>query len=174
MGRKKKVKEVAGVPYTNEEIQEISEIIPAEVEEIESLKDKNLRLMAEMENIRKNALKEKSNYMKYKNESIGKDLLTVVDDFERSLDSFNKNENIDPSLIEGVLLIYNKLITTLSKNSITKMVINEAEEFNADIHEAVSMIPAGEEMHNKIIAITENGYMLADKIIRYPKVVVGQ
>lgn len=180
MGRKKKENKVEPkleTVYTPEEIQDWDEVVPAVEEEIASLKDKNLRLMAEMDNIRKNAFKDKQAYIKYKNESIGKDLLTVIDDFERCLQSFEKIT--EPSeetslLMEGVKLIYNKLINTLSRNSITKMDIKEGDVFNADQHEAVSMIPAGEEMHNKIIAVTEHGYILADKVIRYPKVVVGQ
>lgn len=179
MGRKKKNQ----FAYTPEERAEMETIKPAIVEdidnltaEIDSLKDKNLRLMAEMENVRKNALKDKQSYIKYKNESIAKDILPVVDDFERCLQNMPKSEDETiTGIINGVNIIYNKLLSALTKNSIEKMHVSEGDTFNVDMHDAVSMLAAGEDMSGKIVAITEPGYTLAgDKVLRYTKVVVGQ
>lgn len=132
------------------------------------LQDKNLRLLAEMDNVRKNAQKQRQDYMRYKNEDIARDLLGIMDDFERSLKA------LDEESAEGVKLIFNKFKSTLSKYGVKPMTIEEGADFNTDFHEAVSVIAAGEEMKNKVIAVTDTGYMYYDKVLRYAKVVVGQ
>lgn len=180
MGRKKKETKPT---FTEEEIELMKSVKNTTEETIETLenqikeyKDKNLRLMADIDNVRKNALKDKQSYVKYKNEALGKDLLAVIDDIERCIANSPKdtdNEQVK-NIVDGITLIYNKFISVLNKNSISKMNINEGDLFNVDQHEAVSMIPAGEDMHQKVVAVTEPGYMIADKIMRYAKVVVGQ
>lgn len=143
----------------NEELQE----------SVAELKDKNLRQLAEMDNIRKNALKQRQDYMKYKYEGIAGDLLEVLDNFDRCIKNIE-----DESSKEGVTLIKNQLLSIFSKNGIKPMTINEGDEFNTDYHEAVSAVDAGEEMKNKIVAVTDTGYTYSDKVLRYAKVVVGQ
>lgn len=143
----------------NEELQE----------SVAELKDKNLRQLAEMDNIRKNALKQRQDYMKYKYEGIAGDLLGVLDNFDRCIKNIE-----DESAKEGVTLIKNQLLSIFSKNGIKPMTINEGDEFNTDYHEAVSVVDAGEEMKNKIVAVTDTGYTYSDKVLRYAKVVVGQ
>ena len=136
---------------------------------VSELKDKNLRQLAEMDNIRKNALKQRQDYMKYKYEGIAGDLLEVIDNFDRCINNIK-----DESTKEGVTLIKNQLLSIFAKNSIKPMIINEGDEFNTDYHEAVSVVDAGEEMKNKIVAVTDTGYTYSDKVLRYAKVVVGQ
>ena len=138
-------------------------------ESVAELKDKNLRQLAEMDNIRKNALKQRQDYMKYKYEGIAGDLLEVLDNFDRCIKNIE-----DESIKEGVTLIKNQLLSIFSKNGIKPMTINEGDEFNTDYHEAVSVVDAGEEMKNKIVAVTDTGYTYSDKVLRYAKVVVGQ
>ena len=138
-------------------------------QEISELKDKNLRQLAEMDNIRKNAAKQRQDYIKYKYNGIAGDLLEVLDNFDRCLKNIE-----DDSIKEGVSLIKNQLLSVFAKNGIKPMEIKEGDEFNTDYHEAVSVIDAGEEMKNKVVAVTDTGYMYSDKVLRYAKVIVGQ
>jgi molecular chaperone GrpE len=149
-----------------EQLQKENEELQQSVEE---LKDKNLRQLAEMDNIRKNALKQRQDYMKYKYEGIASDLLGVLDNFDRCIKNIE-----DEATKEGVTLIKNQLLSVFSKNSIKPMTINEGDEFNTDYHEAVSVVDAGEDMKGKIVAVTDTGYTYSDKVLRYAKVVVGQ
>lgn len=149
-----------------EQLQKENEELQQSVAE---LKDKNLRQLAEMDNIRKNALKQRQDYMKYKYEGIAGDLLEVLDNFDRCIKNIE-----DESTKEGVTLIKNQLLSIFSKNSIKPMTINEGDKFNTDYHEAVSVIDAGEDMKGKIVAVTDTGYTYSDKVLRYAKVVVGQ
>ena len=93
----------------------------------------------------------------------------MLDNFDRCIKNI-ENE----SSKEGVTLIKNQLLSIFSKNGIKPMTINEGDEFNTDYHEAVSVVDAGEEMKNKIVAVTDTGYTYSDKVLRYAKVVVGQ
>ena len=138
-------------------------------QEISELKDKNLRQLAEMDNIRKNAAKQRQDYMKYKYNGIAGDLLEVLDNFDRCLKNIE-----DDSVKEGISLIKNQLLSVFAKNGIKPMEIKEGDEFNTDYHEAVSVIDAGEEMKNKVVAVTDTGYTYSDKVLRYAKVIVGQ
>ena len=138
-------------------------------QEISELKDKNLRQLAEMDNIRKNAAKQRQDYMKYKYNDIAGDLLEVLDNFDRCLKNIE-----DDSVKEGISLIKNQLLSVFAKNGIKPMEIKEGDEFNTDYHEAVSVIDAGEEMKNKVVAVTDTGYTYSDKVLRYAKVIVGQ
>jgi len=99
-------------------------------------------------------------------------MLPVVDDFNRALKEAEKLENSDD--FEGFRLINNKLNETLKNKGLVAIDVNPGDVFDAEKHEAITQIPAGEEQSGKIIDVTEQGYQLGDKIIRYPKVVVGQ
>ena len=149
-----------------EQLQKENEELQKSVAE---LKDKNLRQLAEMDNIRKNALKQRQDYMKYRYEGIAGDLLEVLDNFDRCLKNIE-----DESVKEGISLIKTQLLSIFSKNGIKPMEIKEGDEFNTDYHEAVSVIDAGEEMKNKVVAVTDTGYTYSGKVLRYAKVVVGQ
>ena len=141
-------------------------------EKCAELTDKNLRLMAEFDNYRRRTLKEKSDIIKNAGENIFKDMLPLVDDFERALSSIQPTpENI--SLREGVEIIYNKFINFLGQNGV-KAIDTENKAFDVEFHEAITTIPAPEEsMKGKIIDCTTKGYTLNEKVIRFAKVVVG-
>ncbi|MFV0392021.1 MAG: nucleotide exchange factor GrpE [Paludibacteraceae bacterium] len=142
-------------------------------EKYEDLNDKNLRLMAEFDNYRKRTLKEKSDIIKNAGERIFTDMLPLVDDFERAMQAMETSEDV-VSVKEGVELIYNKFITFLSTNGV-KPIPTEDEVFDVDVHEAVTTFPApSEEQKGKIIECLSKGYTLNDKVIRFPKVVVGE
>jgi len=141
--------------------------------EIAELKDKYLRLSAEFDNYRKRTLKERMELTKNAGEEMITSLLPVLDDFERALQSIKETEERD-ALLEGVELVYNKIKELLMKKGLKEIESMHAD-FDMEIHEAVTKIPAQDKkMKGKILDVIEKGYYLNDKIIRYPKVVVGE
>lgn len=135
-------------------------------------KKEYLFLMADFENYRKRTLKEKADLIKNGAESAMRDLLPVVDDFERALDAINKGGDLD-SLKEGVNLIYNKFVKYLESQHVTP-IDSTGKDFDTDVHNAVTMFPAPEpSLKGKVIDTTVKGYMINDKVLRHAKVVVG-
>ena len=135
-------------------------------------KDKYLRLFAEFENFKKRTSKERIELFKTAGQEVITSLLPVVDDFQRALAEVEKLDNAND--FEGFQLINNKLYETLKNKGLTEVEVNVGDAFDAEIHEAITQIPAGDDQSGKIIDITAKGYQLGEKIIRYPKVVVGQ
>lgn len=134
--------------------------------------DKYLRLFSEFDNFRKRTQKEKAELISATKADVFKLILPILDDFDRALQSINNASDIN-SLKEGVELIHNKILQSLKSKGLESMEILH-QEFNADEHEAITNIPAPtEELKGKIVDVVETGYKLNDKIIRYPKVVVG-
>ena len=137
-------------------------------EEIKSLKDKYLRLVAEFENYKKRTTKEKSDFAKYAKENLINAILPIIDDFERA-------EKTDEKDIKGYILIGQKMINILSKQNLKKIELKKLEKFDLEKHEAISSISVKEKKKKgKIIEELESGYILEDKIIRYPKVIIGK
>lgn len=137
------------------------------------LNDKNLRLMAEFDNYRKRTLKERSELIKTAGESILVNMLPLVDDFERGIKALETSEDV-VALKEGIDLIYNKFVAFLLQNGV-KPIPTENEDFNTDLHEAITTFPAPtEEMKGKIIDCVSKGYTMNEKVIRFSKVVVGE
>lgn len=135
-------------------------------------KEKYLRLFAEFENFKKRTAKERIALFKTAGQEVIMSLLPVVDDFERALEESDKRENATD--FEGFKLIANKLKESLKAQGLVAMEVAAGENFDAERHEAITQILAGDEQSGKIIDVTAQGYQLGDKIIRYPKVVVGQ
>jgi molecular chaperone GrpE len=137
-------------------------------------KDKFLRLFAEFENYKRRTSKERIELFSTASEDVMKTLLPVLDDFERALSHFNDDKEAEV-LRKGVLLIYQKLIGTLEQKGLKVIAVEKGETFNADNHEAITQIPAPtDDLKGKIIDIIEKGYKLGDKVIRFPKVIIGQ
>lgn len=156
---------------TEEEVEK--DPIEALEEQVQQEKDKFLRLFADFENFKRRTAKERIDLFKTAGESVLKDMLPILDDFDRALLEINKSEN--EQLATGVGLISNKLRNTLVAKGLEELVTAVGDTFNADDHEAVTQIPApSDDMKGKIIDVLEKGYKLGDKIIRYPKVVIGQ
>ena len=133
-----------------------------------------MRLFAEFENYKKRTSKERIDLFKTASQDVMVAMLPVLDDFERALMHIEEDKEAE-ELRKGVLLIYNKLYTTLEQKGLSKIEVNNGDAFNADNHEAVTQIPApSEDLKGKIIDVVERGYKLGDKIIRFPKVVIGQ
>jgi len=161
-----------------EENQEVEvELVKEELtsdEIIQAEKDKFLRLFAEFENYKKRTSKERVELFKTAGQELMTSLLPVVDDFERALTHSEENAETE-ELRKGVLLIYQKLYNTLEQKGLSKIEIRKGDVFNAEFHEAITQIPAPtEDLKGKIIDCVENGYQLGTKIIRYPKVIIGQ
>lgn len=176
--------DTTGSPAENEEV--IDDIIDSPDSEIEALKNllnekeeelkkekkDYLFLMADFDNFRKRTLKEKSDLIKSGSENILKQLLPVVDDFERGLDAM-KNSDDAAALKEGMELVYNKFLKFFEQNGVKSMETN-GMEFDADQHEALTTVPVDdEEKKNKIVDTITKGYTLHGKVIRHAKVVVG-
>ncbi|MFO7371029.1 MAG: nucleotide exchange factor GrpE [Bacteroidales bacterium] len=160
-------------PEEEQDNQKVLEEIRAIEEKSKELHDKYLRLSAEFDNYRKRTLKEKSDMIKTASEDLLKKLIPFVDDIERGLSMVNNSQDIN-ALKEGMNLIYNRFKDFMGQNGVREI---EAlhQEFNTDFHEAVTKIPAPEEgLKGKVVDVVEKGYILHDKVIRYPKVVVGE
>tara|TARA_B100000902_G_C27301337_1_gene912983 strand:+ start:448 stop:900 length:453 start_codon:yes stop_codon:yes gene_type:complete len=143
------------------------ELIKVE-EELQELKDKYVRLIAEFENYKKRTNKERNDFAKYAKESLITSLLPILDDFERA--KKNKEKKTD-----GYILIGQKMLNTLLAEKLKKIELQNGEDFDLEKHEAISSIPVKEKnKKGKIIEEVESGYMLDDKIIRYPKVIIGK
>ncbi|MCV9926481.1 nucleotide exchange factor GrpE [Flavobacterium sp. LS1R49] len=135
-------------------------------------KDKFLRLFAEFENYKKRTSKERIDLFKTANQEVLLAMLPVLDDFDRALVEINKSE--DELLTKGVELIYEKLKNTLVSKGLEQVEVRPGDAFNADYAEAITQIPApSEKLKGKIVDVLEKGYKLGDKIIRFPKVVIG-
>ncbi|MFV0565366.1 MAG: nucleotide exchange factor GrpE [Flavobacteriaceae bacterium] len=141
--------------------------------ELQQEKDKFLRLFAEFENYKRRTAKERVELIKTANQDLMSALLPILDDFDRAYAEISKTKEKD--LLKGVELINNKLRTTLNQKGLEQVEVNQGDVFNADIHEAITQISApSEDLKGKIIDVVEKGYKLGDKIIRFPKVVIGQ
>ena len=159
---KKKIKASDSLNEKNKELQE----------KIEELNDKYLRLYSEFDNYRKRTIKEKQDMSKIASADVIKDLLPVIDDFERSIKFSEDTDNIE-AVIEGVKLIYTKLKGILETKGL-EVIDAKGKEFDTDLHEAVTNYPApSEDLKGKIIDEVEKGYLLGGKVIRFSKVVVG-
>ena len=140
--------------------------------EVEKEKDQFLRLFAEFENYKKRTSKERLELFKTASQEVVTALLPIVDDFERALIEMEKSEQEGQT--QGIKLIYNKLTDTLQNQGLAKMEVGQGDDFDAELHEAITQIPAPEDkLKGKIVDVVGTGYKLGEKIIRYPKVVVG-
>lgn len=140
-------------------------------QDLASEKDKFLRLFAEFENFKRRTTKERIELFKTANQDVLLALLPVLDDFDRALTEIKKTD--DNILIQGVELIQEKLKNTLVSKGLEEVEIKAGDVFNADFAEAITQIPAPK-LKGKIVDVIEKGYKLGDKIIRFPKVVIGQ
>jgi len=150
---------------------------PSDLEKLESElateKDKFLRLFAEFENYKRRTAKERIELFKTAGQDIMSALLPVLDDFDRALLEISKTK--EKELLKGVELIRQKMKTVLGGQGLSEIETATGDDFDAEIHDAITQIPApSEELKGKIVDVIEKGYILSDKIIRHPKVVVGQ
>lgn len=141
--------------------------------EIIELKDKHVRLQAEFDNYRKRTLKERMELLKTANEGLLVSILPVIDDFDRAMQTLDQTQE-ESHVKDGVKLIYNKFQEFLKQNGVKEIEAKE-KEFDTDLHEAITKIPApSEELKGKIVDVVQKGYCLNDKVIRFSKVVIGE
>lgn len=156
-----------------EENQEVVVEEPTAEELIQQEKDKYLRLFAEFENYKKRTSKERIELFKTASQELMTSLLPIMDDFDRGLTEIKKVK--DKELLKGMQLINDKFKNTLTLKGLTEIEVKKGDVFDAEIHEAITQIPApSDKLKGKVIDAVEKGYKLGDKIIRYPKVVIGQ
>lgn len=142
-------------------------------EEVEKQKKDYLFLAAEFDNYRKRTLKEKAEIIKNGGENVLKGLLPILDDFERGIKAAASDSNSE-SMLEGMKLIYNKLVKYMESLGVKEMISN-GEPFDADFHEAIAQVPApSEDMKGKVLDTVQKGYMINDKVLRHAKVAVAQ
>lgn len=142
-------------------------------EELESLKDKYLRTVAEFDNYRKRSLKEKTELVLNGGEKTITAILPVLDDMERAVANADKADSVK-TLEEGWELIFKKLRTILEGLGVKKIDTDD-KEFDVDFHEAIAMVPGmGDDKKGKVVDCVQTGYTLNDKVIRHAKVAVGQ
>ncbi|MDQ3047548.1 MAG: nucleotide exchange factor GrpE [Bacteroidota bacterium] len=145
----------------------------AELEnKLNEVNEKYLRLYSEFDNFRKRTAKEKVELIQTGGEDVFKSVLPVLDDFERAMRSNSETTDVK-AVTDGMTLIYNKFRTSLLSKGLQEMK-SEGEPFNADLHEAITNVPAPtEELKGKVVDELEKGYTLNGKIIRFAKVVIG-
>lgn len=155
------------------ETDTLSEEVASLKEKVEQLTKDKLLLMADFDNYRKRTIKEKADLIKSGGEECLKNLLPVIDDFERSLQALNSSTDVE-ALVEGVNLIYNKFKGYLAQNGVKEIETADAP-FDTEYHEAVTTFPVEDpEKKGKVIDCVQKGYTLNDKVIRFSKVVVGE
>lgn len=150
---------------------------PSELEklqlEVAEAKEKYIRLYSEFDNFRRRTAKERIDLIKTASEEVIKEIIPIVDDFERAFKASEREENAS-NVREGNQLVFNKLVKTLEGKGLKAMVDLIGKPFDADTQEAITQIPAPtEEMKGKVIDVVEKGYTLGEKVVRYAKVVIG-
>ncbi len=137
------------------------------------LNDKYIRIHAEFDNYRKRTNREKIDIIENASASVLKDIIPVIDDFERAIKSNSENDDI-VSVKEGFDLIFNKILTLTKSKGLTPM-DSIGKEFDVEIHEAIAKVPApSKKLRGKVIDAVEKGYTLNEKVVRFAKVVVGE
>lgn len=161
----------------SEQEELLSEQVIDEVETLEQkyeeLNNNHLRLHAEFDNYRKRTLKEKMEIIKAGGERVLSDMIPLIDDFERALETVQEADNKE-AIIRGLELIYNKFINFLNQNGV-KEIQALGEKFDADKFEAVTTVPAQDDSQKDVVIdCIQKGYILNDKVLRFPKVIVGK
>ncbi|MAZ71996.1 MAG: nucleotide exchange factor GrpE [Flavobacteriaceae bacterium] len=158
-----------GTAANEKPVDEISKL----KDEVTAEKDRYLRLFAEFENYKKRTSRERVELFKTAGQEVMVAILPILDDFDRALAEIKKSDEDDH--FKGVNLINLKLRETLKLKGLEPINTQQGDVFDAEIHEAITQIPAPDKkLKGKIIDVVETGYKLGDKIIRYPKVVIGQ
>jgi len=141
--------------------------------QVKEANDKYLRLYSEFDNFRRRTAKEKLDLIGSASSRVLKNILPVLDDFDRAF----QNEDVadDPEVMKGGFgLIHKKLLMILEQQGLKVMEVKKGDAFDTDQHSGVAQIPAPEEsLKGKVVDVIEKGYLLNDKILRHAKVVIG-
>lgn len=170
--KEEEIKDVEQESQVEQNQEEVKKELTSD-ELIQQEKDKYLRLFAEFENYKKRTSRERIELFKTASQELMTSLLPIMDDFDRGLSEIKKVK--DKELLKGMQLINDKFKNTLTQKGLTEIEVKEGDDFDAEIHEAITQIPApSDKLKGKVIDAVEKGYKLGEKIIRYPKVVIGQ
>jgi len=175
MSKKKENKEAENIEDKEVQQEETLEISTEEQlqKDVIQEKDKFLRLFAEFENYKKRTARERIELFRTANEDLMTVLLPILDDFDRGLAEIKKAK--DKELLKGMELIKNKLQNSLTQKGLSFIEVKQGDVFDVELHEAITQIPApSDDLKGKVIDVVEQGYKLGEKVIRYPKVVIGQ
>ena len=159
-------------PRNGEDIENEEENGPSIESELNEAKDKYLRLYSEFENFRRRTSKEKLDLIATANKELMSELVPVLDDFDRAIAASDASEDF-VALKEGIELVSNKLSKVLNLKGLKKMEVKKGDEFNDEIHEAITQIPAEKDLEGRVVDVVEAGYKLGDSVVRFAKVVVG-
>ncbi|RIJ42961.1 nucleotide exchange factor GrpE [Pontibacter oryzae] len=163
---------------TQEELDQVEENTAETQEdttaiELAEMKDKFVRLMAEFENFRRRTAKERLELAKTASQDVMTELLPVLDDMERARQSMETSKDLDV-MLQGLELVFHKLKHVTHQKGLKPMETKAGDDFDSELHEAVTQIPApSEELKGKIVDVIEKGYTLNEKVIRFAKVVIG-
>lgn len=156
----------------------VEEVVAEQLDPLEEMKielaewkNKYLRLHAEFDNFRKRTMKEKSDLIKNAGSGVIKEILPVIDDFDRAILANENNQDLE-AVKEGFELIQTKFFKTLAQKGLEPM---EAlgKDFDTDHHEAITQLPGDEDKKGKVVDVVEKGFFLNDQVLRFAKVVVG-
>ncbi len=162
---------MGGTTHLNEPL-EAESTVDKLTNELKESQDKFLRLAAEFDNFKRRNARERIELIQTAGKDVIGDLLEILDDVDRAQEQFGADQDID-SVKKGSILIFNKLRNKLQARGL-KAMESIGEDFNADLHEAITQVPAPDpSMKGKVIDVLTKGYYLNDKIIRHAKVVVG-
>lgn len=142
-------------------------------DELAEAKDKYLRLYSEFDNFRRRTAKERMELIGTASRDLMEQLLPILDDFDRASQSANSEKATLESVKEGIDLIQQKINKTLEGKGLKRMVIKPGDDFNPELHEAITQIPADEKLEGKIVDVIEPGFLLHETVIRFAKVVIG-
>jgi molecular chaperone GrpE len=181
--KKQETMQEASTEDTQESGQPVQEpVMSAETEELQKtqaalaeVNDKYLRLYAEFDTFRRRAAKEKLALIETANENILKQILDIVDDFERAMAVMQQHAQSQEadSMQQGVQLIHDKLMHLIQQTGVKVMEVDKGSNFDADLHEAVTQMAGEEKLKGKVVEVLEKGYYLKDKVLRFAKVVTG-
>lgn len=144
----------------------------AELEaQIAAQKDQYLRLYAEFDNYKKRTLKEKAELIQTAGKNVLEQMLPLIDDVERAMETVKTADNVD-ALKEGMNLIHDKFVKFLGSNNV-KEIETVGMPFNVDFHEAIAQVPMGDDKKGMVIDCTQKGYIMGEKVVRFAKVVIG-
>jgi molecular chaperone GrpE len=153
------------------DVERLRQELSARAREVESLQDKNLRLMAEFDNARKRAAREREDYVRFATESLIRDLLPVLDNFDRALQAV-KGETAGAAVTAGVELIQRELLRVLEKSGVTSF-SSVGQPFDPERHEAIARVPTTTHPEMTVIAETARGYLLHGRVLRPAMVTVA-
>jgi molecular chaperone GrpE len=146
-------------------------------EEVAELRDKLLRTLADMENLRRRSQKDREDALKYSSANFARDMLSVADNLRRAIDSIPEDGDPDGAalvgFIEGISLTEKELLSTLERHGIRK-IDPMGEKFDPQFHEAMFEIPSAEAENGTVLQVVEVGYVIHDRLLRPAKVGIAK